>query len=77
MPFGNGPRQDLFITLCKNSTASCSRVFLWIIIAHPAALSRHSESAKEHFIIYFGGFKGKITAETSFKRTLLKQTTSD
>lgn len=77
MPLKNGPRQDLFIALSKNSTAFCCRVFLWIIIAHPAALIRHSESAKEHFIIYFEGFKKEITAETSFKRTLLKQTTSD
>lgn len=53
MPFKYGPCQELFITLCKNSMVFRSWVFLWIIIANPAALIRHSVSAKKHFIIYF------------------------
>lgn len=53
MPFKYGSCQDLFITLCKNSMVFRSWVFLWIIIANPAALIRHSESANNSSLSIF------------------------
>lgn len=48
------------LPLCaKTQWRSAPESCCWFLIGHPAAFIRHSESAKEHFIIYLEGFEKK------------------